>query len=272
MAKKIVFTQEQLNELLSKYNNGISLRQLENEFECSRRTLSKILKENNITIKDNSINSRKYNHDETFFDSIDTEHKAYWLGFMYADGFIEAKRQHGNQKFGISLSIIDIEHLEKFKKDLKSNNPIKIYKGSGYNSTGEFAKLLITCQNTVNNLKANGCMEQKTCNLKFPNLPKNLIRHFIRGYFDGDGSLSYYVKNKRCYEISFVGTKDFLTGLMRHLNKELKLSTKDSITYQLKLGGNNQVKDILDYLYKDSTIYLDRKYGKYLDLLKYSES
>lgn len=272
MAKKIIFTQEQLNELLSKYNSGISLRQLEKEFKCSRKTLSNILKENNVTIKDNTINSRKYNHDETFFDSIDTEHKAYWLGFMYADGFIEAKRKHGNQKFGISLNSIDIEHLEKFKTDLKSNNPIKIYKGSGYNSTGEFAKLLITCQRTVDNLKANGCMEQKTYNLKFPDIPKHLIRHFIRGYFDGDGCLSYYVKSKRYYEVSFVGTKDFLTSLMKHFGKELKLSTKDNITYQLKFGGNIQVKEILDYLYKDSTVYLDRKYEKYLDLLKYSES
>lgn len=275
MAKKVIFSQERLKELISKYNNGISLRKLELDFKVSRRTLSNMLKENNVLIKDNTVNSRKYNHNEDYFKTIDTEHKAYWLGFMYADGFIESKRQHGNQKFGITLSSIDIKHLEKFRNDLQSNNPIKIYKGGGFNSNSEFSKILLTSQKTVNDLIAQGCVEQKTFKLKFPTeeqVPKELVHHFIRGYFDGDGSLSYYMTTRRCYKASFVGTYDFIISTMNHLNKNLKLHTKEGTTYQLSIGGNLQVKYLMNYLYNNATIYLDRKYEKYIDLLKYSES
>lgn len=272
MAKKIIFTKSQTDEIIKKYNNGISLRELSKELNHSRSFLSKLLKENNVIIKDNTINSRKYIHNENFFKTIDSEVKAYWLGFMYADGFIESKRQHGNQKFGITLNSIDIKHLEKFKKSIESSNPIKNYIGSGYNAEGEFSKILLTSQKTVNDLIANGCLENKTHLLKFPDLKRDLIPHFIRGYFDGDGSLSYYVTTKRQYKIGFVGTYDFLNGIMKYFNKELKFSTKDCTTYQLNIGGNNQVKTVMNILYKNATIFLDRKYDKYLELLKYSES
>lgn len=272
MAKKIIFTKSQTDEIIEKYNNGTSLRELSKELNHSRNILSKLLKDNKVQIKDNTINSRKYIHNENFFEVVDNEEKAYWLGFMYADGFIESKRQHGNQKFGITLNSIDNYHLEKFKNSIESNNPIKIYKGSGYNAEGEFSKILLTSQKTVNDLIANGCLENKTHLLKFPELRNDLIPHFIRGYFDGDGCLSYYVTTKRQYKIGFVGTYEFLDGIMKYLNKNLKFSTKDCTTYQFNIGGNNQVKTVMNILYKNATIYLDRKYDKYLELLKYSES
>ena len=97
MAKKNIFTEDEIQEIISKYNNGKSLRQLATEYKYGRNTLSKIVKENEIKIRSNTINSRKYHHDEDYFKSIDTEEKAYWLGFLYADGFIESKRLHSSQ-------------------------------------------------------------------------------------------------------------------------------------------------------------------------------
>ena len=257
------------------YNNGTSLRQLEKKYGYCRRIISNILKENNITIRDNTLNSRKYTHNENFFEVIDTEEKAYWLGFIYADGFIESKRINSNQKFGITLNSIDHNHLEKFKKSIEATNPINIYKGSGYNKDSNFSRILLTSQKTVNDLINKGCLEHKTHLLEFPTIeqvPEELMRHFIRGYFDGDGSLNFYSTTKRQYKIGFVGTKNFLTGIMNHFNKNLKMSTKDDITFQLNIGGNKQVINIMNYLYKDAHVYLDRKYKKYLEMLKYNES
>lgn len=269
MAKRKIMNQDELNNLINDYNSGKSLRSLAIEYNYTRAVLSRTLKENNVVIRDNTKNSRKYYHDEDFFEDIDTEEKAYWLGFIFADGFIESKRNHGAQKLGITLSKIDMSHLEKFKESIKATNPIKEYKGSGYNANGMFSKILLTSQKTVDDLKKHGCVEQKTLQLRFPAIPNELKHHFIRGYFDGDGSLSF-IQNK-AYEMQFTGTKDFLNSIMTYFNKELKMHTKDNINFQLKIGGNLQVRKILDIIYKDATVYLDRKYEKYLEVLKYTE-
>ena len=277
MAKKIKFTQKQIKSLISDYKSGISLRKLEIKYNHCRRVLSKILKENDVLIKNNSINSRKYSHDEDYFEVIDTEEKAYWLGFMYADGFIESKRKNQSQKFGITLNKIDYNHLKKFKKCIQATNPIKTYIGGGYTKNSVFSKILITSQKTVDDLKDKGVVENKTNILKFPTeeqVPKELIPHFIRGYFDGDGCICYYYQKEKykTYQINFVGTKDFIDGLKSYLKLDLKCYTKNNVTYQLNVGGNNKVKKIMNMFYKNAKIFLDRKHEKYLEMLKYSES
>ena len=141
MVNNITFNK---NKIISKYKNGISIRKLSIEYNHCRKTISKLLKENNINIRDNSISLRKYYHDEDYFETIDSEEKAYWLGFIYADGFVESKRINSNQKFGITLNNIDYDHLLKFKKSINATNPIKEYKGSGYNKDGIFVKILLT--------------------------------------------------------------------------------------------------------------------------------
>ena len=134
--------------------------------------------------------------------------------------------------------------------------------------------MLLTSQKTVDDLKAKGCIEQKTLELRFPNIPQELKRHFIRGYIDGDGSINFSTtkNDKRNYYLGIVGTKEFLTEINNYFGKENKMSTKDNITFQINYSGNKQIKKFLDHLYKDATIYLDRKYEKYLDFIKYSES
>lgn len=272
MPAKLVLKNQELNKIINDYKSGTSLRTMSKKYKISRGTLSKILKENNIEIRDNTINSRKYSHDENYFENIDNEHKAYWFGFICADGFIESKRKQNSQKVGITLNSIDREHLIKFKKDINATNPIKDYVGSGYNPTGKFSKIILTSQKTVDDLKKHGCIENKSLKLKFPEIKEEYIRHFIRGYFDGDGSLNKTkgYKGKTEYSIQFIGTKDFLLSLMEVFNKDLKLYCNNNV-YELSIGGNNQVKNITNYLYNNATIYLDRKYEKYLEMLKYTE-
>lgn len=270
MAKKIIPTEKELENIINLYNKGTSLRQLEDILGYSRKTLSKILKENDVAIKDNKINSRKYNLNEQYFEKINTKEKAYWLGFMAADGYITSVTKHNTQKFGITLSIIDKEHLENFNSCLKSTYPVKEFKGSksNYNSNSRFCRLLITSQKSVDYLKRLGIVENKTNKLTFPTVdqvPEKFIYDYIRGYMDGDGSISF--SNNNCI-IGFVGRKEFLTKIQEKLNIDLKLSTKDNITFQLNIGGNYQCKRILDLLYKGSkkNTRLDRKYKKYLKL------
>lgn len=273
MAKKIILEKEELDKLINLYKSGTSLREMVTITGYSRGFLSKTLKANNVSIRDNTLNSRKYNHIENYFEDIDTEEKAYWLGFMYADGYIT------NNSFGFSINSIDINHAVKFNKSLQANNPIREYKGTGYSKDSIVCRTLLTSAKTVNDLIAKGCIRNKTLQLKFPTediVPKHLIHHFIRGYMDGDGSINYHNRgNYQAWQVGFIGQEDFLNKIKEFFNKsELKLSTKDNITYQINFTGNKQVKHILNILYRDATIYLDRKYDKYKEFMnsKYGES
>ncbi|MTK11827.1 MAG: hypothetical protein F8N39_06990, partial [Clostridiaceae bacterium] len=203
MAGKYQMLQEELDTIINSYLSGKSLREMEKETLHCRSYLSKVLKANGINIRDNTSNSRKYTHNENFFEGINNELNAYWLGFIYADGFIESKRKNCGQKFGITLNSIDEEHLYKFKSHIAATNPIKHYLASGYNPNGNFSKILITSQKTVEDLKRLGVKENKTLNLTFPDDKKVsncLIRHFIRGYFDGDGTIYFSIDQAYNYK------------------------------------------------------------------------
>lgn len=115
-----------------------------------------------------------------------------------------------------------------------------------------------------------GLCPKKSLVLTFPTtdiLPEELIHHFIRGYFDGDGCVTQNLKGERY--ISFVGTKDMLENIRRHLKieaivKKEKRTQKE--IYFLQTGGNKSVLKIFDYLYKDATIFLERKQKRFLQL------
>jgi hypothetical protein len=135
-----------------------------------RQVLTRILKENDIHIRMSDETSKRYTFDETFFEKIDTEEKAYWLGFLYADGYITSPTAQKNQAFGMNLAIEDKAHVEKFKTSLKATYPIHIYSNawSSFDNAQDIARLIITSQKAVNDLKKLGCVEAKTKKLTFP--------------------------------------------------------------------------------------------------------
>ena len=132
MVKKDL-TEEKWNELIEKYKNGAAGTTLCKEFDITYYTLRKKLNELNLPTnnKKNFIKKpgrkNEYVFNEDFFETIDSEEKAYWLGFIYADGYIT-----GDDRCGIALKNIDNIHLEKFKKSIDSNHKISVYK-SQYN-------------------------------------------------------------------------------------------------------------------------------------------
>lgn len=256
------------------YTDGYSIRQIAQITRFSRKRISRMLKEKGISIRQTDITSRRYTCNESYFHTIDTEEKAYWLGFIAADGFIEAKRKNGNQKFGVTLSDRDKSHLEKLNKALDSTYPIKEYAGSGYNKNGKFVRLLITSQTLVDDLKRHGIVEQKTNILKFPtHIPQKLYKHFIRGYLDGDGSISCFEKTDGywAYQVSFIGTYDMLSAIQTVLGIKNKVSFVRNDIYELKANGTNKPLFVLTQLYDNATIYLERKHRRYNDLKEYVE-
>ena len=241
------------------------------------QTIHKNFKKHNLKIRSNKENSRRYEVDHNFFNNIDTEEKAYWLGFIYADGFVSNIKGTTSRKVGISLAEIDKQHLEKFNASLESTYPIGEYTVSGgYLEGVKYCRVLLTSNQLFDDLVRHGCVEHKTSILEKPNIDDKLIKHFIRGYVDGDGSITKI--NRECYGyeygLNIVGTDSMLTFISEHFidnnvtDKPIYLEKRKeehSVSY-IRYGGNFKSEVLLDYLYKDATIYLDRKYKRYLEL------
>ena len=281
---RVVVTEEFTKYVIAEYQKGRSVVSISKETECSQKRLSDLLKSNNIPIHTDREQALRFSCDERFFEKIDTEEKAYWLGFLYADGYITKARKHNNPKFGITITESDKKHLEKFKKALKYNGNIHTYQPSksNYKNTKSYCRLLIGSPKIVEDLKKLGCVESKTTILKYPTeeqVPLSLQKHFIRGYIDGDGSLIAHKVSKspnphyRSFTLSITGTLEMIEGIKSFLNKkETKIVQryKDRAVnnYTLTIGGNDQVMTMIDFFYKGATIYLDRKYEKYLLMKK----
>lgn len=247
---------EKIIELYSVQYKSISY--ISRLFDCSENKIKKILVSNNIEIRNANFYKSKY-VDESFFENIDTEEKAYILGFIYADGYIS------KTTFGIKISAKDYELLKKIKDILHSEHKIGFcINNNGYGKGNESCYLSINNKKLVNSLIENGVVYNKSNILKFPSydiVPEHLIRHFIRGYFDGDGSV---YRNNSGLVVSFDGARHFLKYLLDILRDVTGTKTdlykyKNKEHYYIRIGGNNQVKMFYDYIYEDSTIFLGRK-------------
>lgn len=268
------------DEIIEMYiNQKLSVLKIAKQLGISQYTIYDGLKDWGVdrrTPSEMSSFTANYN----FFDSIDNEHKAYWLGFMYADGYITS-----NNYVGLTLARMDRGHIEKYIKDLESNHNINDYtieptEKSFNNKTVYSSRLLFKSEHMCNSLKDKGCVENKSLILTFPSydiIPKHLIRHFLRGYFDGDGSL---ILSKGSINFKICGTEEFLNGIVEVLNENIpsysfnkdnfdkKDKESDKNNYSVSYGGRVKTLTVMNWLYKDSTIYLDRKYELYKKLMQ----
>ena len=218
---------------------------------------------------------RKYNFNEYAFSTIDTEEKAYWLGFLMADGY----NHESKHCVEFRLQKEDLEIIEKFKSFLGYEGPIytfeRITKTNHLHR--EYCELNLCSVVFSKILAEKGCVQGKTYCLEFPKyLPKELIRHFIRGYFDGDGCISITHRKDRTpesmsYQVSIVGHLQFVEAVKAIICEEVGVSNTTTKMYSkaatIHWAGKGVVTKILNYLYEDATIYLERKYQKYLNIV-----
>jgi len=260
--------EEMESKIVDMYSDNYSILRLSKIFGCSDRPIKRILLKHGVSIKDNNwYKSKKVNH--KFFDKIDSEAKAYILGFIYADGCLTK----GNI-LSFHVSEVDKEILFKIRTCLGSDHSIGTYKNtSGYYTENNYCSLQITSKHMHDTLVALGAIERKTKSLTFPTwLDTDLIHHFIRGFFDGDGSV-YEVSQNNFLGCSFIGTYDMMLNIKNILHSELGTNTnvtkyKNKDIYEYHLGGRNIVTEFYKYLYEDATIFLSRKKDKFDKYLK----
>ena len=193
-----------------------------------------------------------FEYDETYFEKIENEEKAYWLGFIYADGYC------GDKEFRIHLSIKDIKHLEKFKSNIKSTHPIHICKN-------EKITFNIGRKKIVNDLHNLGVIPRKTFLLNYPDISQELNRHFIRGFFDGDGCIYISKKGYKNFSI-FTVAKKFKNKLIDIIKLETGIKLNDNNQGNGWVVGTSKkcnVEEIRQYLYDDANVFLERKRNKF---------
>lgn len=254
-------------------NKGVCMGDISKKLNVSDRAVRRVLKEEGI----NTRLKNRYVLDECYFACIDTEAKAYILGFIYADGFV-GDENHNN----IVVSINDLEILEFMANELQFTGDIRRTKKGGFENSKEGYSLNFSSKIMATRLREIGLYPNKSLTMdKLPNIDKALIRHFIRGYFDGDGSIilshntSYYKANEGIikyiyptYCFMILGTESFLNEIKREtkFNYVKLYDTKTEKIKCLKINAKKEFDNIFNYLYDKSTIKLERKYNKWNEI------
>lgn len=211
----------------------------------------------------------KYSCDHYFF-SRDNEKSFYWAGFLAADGCVYSKSSY-SKVLSLSLAQKDLPHLEVFKTNLNYTGTIRsaITRHSLTNPNWNDSiknNICISSTQIFNDLKRFGIVPAKTKILEFPNwlIEHPLVNHFMRGYNDGDGSFFHDKSRDRiCFELR--GTASFLNTYKQIIESNVNFKNKTNITTpdstsKLKYYGKKMMPHIVDFLYKNATIFLQRKY------------
>lgn len=198
-----------------------------------------------------------------------TEESCYWAGFIAADGNVDLKG-----RIRIMLKYDDMAHLEKFKQYLQSTHKI-----SSNTETYNRCSFEFTDKEMCETLDLNfNIIPEKSLIMKFPHfIPTNMLSHFLRGYFDGDGSICESFSNKNSvtatlYTTFCSGSFDFINYIYQFVSNEVKTTghLQDFGTgkkWQIKYNTNDSIK-LLNYIYGSCSIYLDRKYALYERIVK----
>lgn len=273
---------ESLKEASEYYvNSNASVIDCAKKFKIGKNTLRTYLKEHNL-IKNLKHYQKDISYDEKFFDNIDTEEKAYWLGFIMADGYTRLNKKNNPAQTSIEINKKDVEILNAFKNSVKSNHIIRERSRRTINGkTSELCSITISSQHFTSKLISYGVIPNKTyigfINEEIFNDNEELIFHYLRGYSDGDGTIN---KNRGSYVFKLViKSESILNTIKNWIKKYCNIDPKiilwkDKLgsAYRLSIQNKKEYFIFLDKLYKNANIYLERKYQIYLDHKKFAVS
>lgn len=241
------------------------------QWVISQRMLQYHIKSRERTWK---IHLKKYSVNESFFNHIN-ENVAWVLGWLATDGYVTK-----DGSFGLKVNKRDADVILKIKQLLEYSGPTYNYKTilKKTNKKYNLVQLKINSKKMANKLISFGIIPNKSLTLRFPNVIKKvnqeiITKSFIRGAFEGDGSI-LFTKKPKSLLFQIVGTKEFLTEIQKYLIKYLRLNrtvlTKNKQCcnhFALRYRGNIQALRIFDWLYLDlEQYYLERKHNKYLNI------
>lgn len=257
-------------EILKMYNNGSTMKTIANHFGFkSYGPVRTVLLNEGINLKLRiGSNSRTNSVDETFFDKIDTPDKAYMLGWIISDGYVN--------KYKLTFCLKDLEILEKFKVIIKSEHKISEsnYYDKRTNKSYKRYMLQITSKKLVESLQKLGIHQAKSFTVDLPNIPSNLYKHLIRGIFDGDGyiGVSLGETGNIIPRFSMIVSEKLYNKLEPIFNEleitfmrpEIIAQEDNNRILKIRVYRKDELSKFFNYIYGDGNVTkLERKYDKF---------
>lgn len=253
-------------EVIELYNKGISTNAIGKKLGFSGANIWKLIQKSRLTHRE-----PHYHVNENFFDKVDSEVVAYVLGWFYSDGCVD---QSG--KLRIQLQKEDEAILYQIKNWMEYEGPLyEVPPPKKYPHRKAQISLTINRKNLANKLIELGCVPNKAHIITLPSfdiVPEHLFRHFIRGVFDGDGSIA--IKKGKYLNISITSCEIFIQSLRTYLHTILDIETKHYYRYehtntlQMMITTTADAVKFLEWIYQDATVYLERKFIKYQEWSK----
>jgi hypothetical protein len=233
------------------YENGLSTYALAKRYNVSPSSINRLLKNRGVVLR----GPKKHIYNVDYFKDINTPDKAYWLGLLYADGYVH--------KYGLTLKLIDRDHIEKFRCTLASDHPIE----EDHKNENTVYILRVSDVALPPKLAVHGLVNKKSFRLVFPNLHCDLVSHFVRGYFDGDGHVCCAENGQ--WQIGFTSLSgDFLADIQRWFDLSGSLNQTKKGCWQLSYNGNGVVPKVAAKIVGEP--YLTRKYMKIKKVLQWN--
>jgi len=309
----IVFSEEEKKDIIKSVSNGNSVRSLMRKYHVAQKPIYNLLDEYGIDHSRGNLNGfelsypdgiyskeiedkilymnqndvdhcnkrSKYSVDHYYFDDPYTEDKIYTLGFLYSDGNVSSY----DNAFRLSLEEHDWHILNTINNNIKNEKQLRYIDYSNKNDFGYHYKnqyqLTAYSKHMVYVLQNLGVYCNKSLILEFPKwLKPEWYAHFVRGVFDGDGSVYLNTcNNKQAVIVTITSTENFCNALVDICAKYIGIrghvydaSCHNGITKVFTLSGRDVSKKFLDWIYNDATIYLQRKYNRYLDYYNINNS
>jgi hypothetical protein len=266
--KKLTINEEL--EIIEKRKHGTSLEEIKSLYDIkSSKTIYDVIKRNG---REKIIPNKKNTVNHDYFENIDTDEKAYWLGFLYADGYVRMKNNRSGE-LKLKLKFSDRSHIEKFRESIKSTHKILDFYSKvsveGVEHTSHCSSISIYSTKMVSDLFKHGCLNNKTFKIKMPNIDIELYPSFIRGYFDGDGCITLRGGSGTCIITS---NYDFLDELKNYLGYGVLKKRKN--IYDLTFYKKESIEKFYNMIYKNKSQFLNRKFeifNKHLGIVVYNQ-
>ncbi len=280
---RIPITQEKQDMIIDLYNHNHSVREICDQLNLNRFVVERNLKERGVKLRPRHEAIRKYECNHSYFSTIDSNEKAQILGMLAADGCIIPDKKRGNiGMIRLSLKESDGYYIEKVKNALGYTGPLKtrarICSISKNKTVCSLTELSINSWEMYNDLIKVGLTPRKSLTLTFPTekqVPKEFIHSYIRGYLEGDGWICNSELDARLQcKIGMCATLEFAQAVKDLLKQELDINCsigkgalrKDVNMWALSIGGNKQVIKFCEWIYKDFSFVLNRKFDKFLEM------
>src|SRR5712692_5369386 len=247
------WTSEELQDMVTSYQQDESAHSIAKRYGTSHQVILPLLVKQGIVLRTSKEARKKQTCDELYFQVIDTEEKAYWMGFLTADGCVTKGKKSGESpRITIHLAKQDYGHLIKFKQALQATQMVS--------TSGQGCSFTIFSSEMAADLATHGILPNKTFSTKPVQVSSELERHYWRGVIDGDGT---FAKNGR--SLALVGDYDvvlaFQAFVLSHC-PEVRATVRKTENIFVFHIGKQATLCILQLLYGESIVYLDRKYER----------